>query len=77
MNEYLIKSKALPSLFVTKMLPTSYVVTPVHWGPKNDAKALSYDRAVSLQEELAQNGIETELIRNGDLSHGRSGIKLQ
>lgn len=77
MNEYLVKSKALPYLFVKKMLPTSYKMTPVQWGSRDDAKLLSYDRATSLQEELALNGIETELIQNGDLSHGRSGIKLQ
>lgn len=77
MEEYLIKSTAIPSLFVRELLPTSYHITPVHWGTREQAKLLSYDRAVQINEELLYNGIETQIIRNGDLANGRTGIKLQ
>lgn len=77
MEEYLIKSTAIPSLFVRELLPTSYPITPVHWGDREQAKPLSYDRAVQINAELLYNGIETEIIRNGDLVNGRTGIKLQ
>ena len=77
MNEYFVKSSQLPFLFVRDLLPTSFQLTPVHWGARDEAKALSYDRAIAVQQELSQNGIATELIQNGDLANGRTRTKLQ
>lgn len=77
MEDFLLKSHDIPTLFVVQVLPSAYRLTPVHWGAREDAVPFTYQRAEALQSELALNGINVNIIRNGDLTNGRSGTKLQ
>lgn len=62
MNEYLLQSTARPSLFVSNIMPSVYLSTPVRWGSRENAAPLTHNAALNMKAELARNGVDATLI---------------
>lgn len=62
MNQYLLQSTSRPSLFVTNIMPSVYLSTPVRWGLRKNAAPLTHNAALNMKAELTRNGVDTTLI---------------
>lgn len=48
-------------IYIKKIMPSDYLITPFQWGDINDAKVFPHDRAKQIKERLKERHIQTIL----------------